>query len=134
MDLRRHLAILILLTVASPSVAVLRTENISPQSTDPAITQWLSPHYVVVDTAATPRNQLFVFMHGQSGVPASCSELIETAAMERYHAVGVTYPNDWTPFTFCSNGSDPDCYENLRREILDGIDRSPHIAVNQTNS
>ena len=129
----RKLGFLLALGIVSPLSAELRIEIISPQSTDPAINQWLTPHYVVFDTADSPRNQLFVFMHGLGGVPAGCSDLIKTAAMERYHAVGVTYPNDWAPFTFCQNGSDPNCYENLRREILDGIDRSPHIAVSQTN-
>ncbi len=112
----------------------VRTESISPTATDAAITQWTSPHYVAFDTAATPRGLLFVYMHGQGGAGGGASELLKTAASERFHAVGITYPNDWAPFSFCSSGTDADCYENLRREILDGTDRSPHIAVNRTNS
>jgi hypothetical protein len=111
----------------------LRIETVSPQATDPAITQWLSPHYVILDTSASLRNQLFVFMHGLNGSPGSATELLKTAGMERYHVVGITYPNDWVPFNYCADGGDPDCYENLPLEIIEGTDHSSHVAVDRVH-
>jgi hypothetical protein len=86
----------------------------------------------VLDTSAILRNTLFVYMHGLGGTGGGASDLCRTAAAQRFHAIGITYPNDWAPFEFCSQ-SGSDCYEELRREIIDGLDHSPHVAVSPAN-
>lgn len=109
-----------------------RTESVLPASTDPAINGWLSAHLVAFSPSIAHRNQLFVYMHGQGGTGTGAMELVKTAAEEGFHAVGLTYPNDWSPFNLCTG--DPTCPENLRREILDGTDRTSVINVTRANS
>lgn len=112
----------------------LRTEVVLPRDTDPDITGWLGAHFVAVDNSVPARNRLFVYLHGQGGTGGGATELVRSAAQLGLHAVGLTYPNDWSPFNLCSGGSDPNCAENLRREIIDGVDRSTFINVTPTES
>lgn len=126
-------AVLILAISATTAKAqTVRSENILPLATDPAITGWFGAHRVSYAPDITPRQQLFLFLHGQGGSGTGASELVKTAAELGFHAVGLTYPNDWSPFVVCS--SDPACPENLRREIIDGTDRTPLITVSRANS
>jgi len=128
-------AIVLATGLATTSAAVaqtVRTESVLPVSTDPAITGWFGAHYVAYATDITHRNQLFVYIHGQGGTGAGATELVKSAAELGFHAVGLTYPNDWSPFIVC--GTDAACPENLRREIIDGTDRTPLITVTRPNS
>lgn len=113
---------------------VLRTENVSPVVTDPSITGWLGSHYCAIATDRPLRNMLFVYVHGQGGSGGGATELVKTAAEEGFHAIGVTYPCDWSPFTLCQGSGDPDCPEKVRRELIEGVDHSPFVAVSRANS
>src|SRR3989475_7975918 len=45
------------------------------------------------------------------------------------------YPNSVSIATVCGGQPDPNtCYEKVHLEILDGVDRSPFVNVNQANS
>jgi hypothetical protein len=112
----------------------LRTENILPAATDPAIDAWLSSHYTAIALNTPLRNRLFVYIHGQGGTGGGATELIKTAAEERFHSVGLTYACDWSPFSLCQAAGDPDCPEKLRREAIEGADLSTHISVSRANS
>jgi hypothetical protein len=112
----------------------LRSENILPAETDPAINAWLPSHYVAISLNTPLRNKLFLYIHGQGGTGGGATELVKTAAEEGFHAVGLSYPCDWSPFTLCQAGGDPDCPEKLRREAIEGADLSALIAVSRANS
>ncbi len=116
----------------SAHAQTLRTETVLPQTTDPAITGWLSAHYVAFAPKITHRNLLFLYLHGQGGTGAGATALVKTAAEEGFYAVGLTYPNGWSPFNVCAG--DPACPENLRSEIIDGTDRTSAITVTRPNS
>lgn len=106
--------------------------QVPPHATDDAIqTRWLSDHYVWLDTAAHHRKRLFVHMPGTLNTPSSFQLVAQEAARLGYHVIVLTYPNDWE-ITICK--ADPSCQENLRMEVIDGIDRSPLIAVTQPHS
>jgi acetyl esterase/lipase len=122
-----------LLTTSAVGQSV-RLESILPASTDPSINGWLGAHAAAFSNETDQRGQLMVYLHGQGGTGTGASELLRTAARAGYHAVGLTYPNDWSPFILCSGSNDPSCSENLRREIIDGTDRSSLIAVSRANS
>ena len=126
--------LLILAAIASPALAQVRTELIAPATTEPAVTGWLGSHAVVYSTAAAHRGELLLFLHGQGGTGTGAQELLRTAAEEGYHAVGLTYPNDWSPFNLCSGSGDPDCALMVRREIITGTNHSPLITVNRPDS
>jgi len=126
---------LVLSIVGSSAFAQsLRVESILPSTTDLAITSWNAPHVAAFDPIVDQRGQLFVYLHGQGGTAGGSTELIKTAAALGYHAVGITYPNDWGPFALCNSSTDSQCAENLRREIVEGVDYSPLISVSRTNS
>ncbi|MCX5692056.1 MAG: alpha/beta hydrolase, partial [Planctomycetota bacterium] len=110
----------------------VRTENVLPASTDPAISGWFGAHVAAFAPTAATRDRLFVYLHGQGGTAGSATELVNSAAEVGFHAVGLTYANDWSPFNVC--GGDPACPEALRREIVDGVDRTPTIVVSRANS
>ena len=42
--------------------------------------------------------------------------------------------NNGSAYSTCGSSSDPDCYINFRREVLEGVDSSTHVTVDQTNS
>ncbi len=122
------------LLVANATGQPVRVVSVLPASTDSAINGWLGAHSVAFSTETDQRGQLFVYLHGQGGTGTGANELLRTAARAGYHAIGLTYPNDWSPFNLCSGSTDPSCAENIRREIIDGVDRSSLIAVSRPNS
>lgn len=122
------------LLVANATGQPVRVESVLPASTDSAINGWLGAHSVAFSAETDQRGQLFVYLHGQGSTGTGANELLRTAAHAGYHAIGLTYPNDWSPFNLCSGSTDPSCAENARREIIDGVDRSSLIAVSRANS
>jgi hypothetical protein len=119
-------------TVASSAPLVLHV--VSPRATDPAIDQALDDHYVWLDTAARSNHKLLVFLPGTGQRPAMFQRVPEVAARLGYHVIGLMYSNTVRPTVTCSNDPDPACYENLHREVLDGVDRSAAANVNRANS
>jgi CubicO group peptidase (beta-lactamase class C family) len=104
-----------------------------PQETDPAIDNWLSPHFVALDPGVTSRNRLFVFFGGSTSVPEMYTEIVRFAAEQGYHAVGVAYPNEPSvTWEICSFTSDPDCHGKVREEVFEGVDAS--LMLNPANS
>lgn len=127
-------AVLLACVVAAPGRAqTLREENISPVATDPAIDQALSAHRVSYALDVSHRSQLFVYLHGLGGSAQGATELVNTAAELGFHSVGITYVNEIVPFTICGQSSS-DCYENFRRETIDGVDHSPDVVISPANS
>ena len=117
------------------SGAPLFRDSVAPQATDPAIDQALDRHYVWLDTTARSNHKLFVFMSGMGQHPAMFQRVPEEAARLGYHVIGLMYPNSVSIATVCGGQPDPNtCYEKVHLEILDGVDRSPFVNVNQANS
>ncbi len=108
---------------------------VAPPATDPAIDRALDNHYVWLDRAAPTNHKLLVFMPG-TGLPPAAYQLVQReAARLGYHVIGLMYPNRVRLASACPPTPDPDaCFENARLEILDGIDRSPVVDVNEPNS
>lgn len=50
-----------------------------------------------------------------------------------FHVLGVDYPNGLIS-TVCQTSTELDCYDNYRKEIVEGIDVSPILNVNRKNS
>lgn len=107
---------------------------VNPQTTDPQIDTFLSPHYVARDPVVTQRNQLLVFLPGTNGVPAVYRAFTNLAADMGFHTIGLNYVNGDGVNEMCGPTLDLDCYGNVRLEILDGTDRSGLVSVNRPNS
>ncbi|WP_016949475.1 hypothetical protein [Anabaena sp. PCC 7108] len=108
--------------------------EVAPLSTDPAINDWLDPHYVVIDQSANLRNKLFVFFPGSFGNPSRQKLITQFAAKQGYHAINLNYPNSWTVDRLCRKNSAPDCYAKVRQEIIEGKDYSPLVNISPANS
>jgi hypothetical protein len=109
-----------------------------PSTTDTAITTYTSLasfqyHTAFVNLGVTPKNLLFVFLTGTGGVPAGYDRIDSLAANMGYHSIGLMYPNTPSVGSLCSANSDSLCFENVRLEIIDGINRSNLINVDTTN-
>jgi hypothetical protein len=120
------LAILFALSTAARS----QTEYlVDPAVTDPEIGRWLAPHVVVIDRDAAPVELLYVHLPGSRDVPASSRQILHHGAGLGYPAIGLRYPNSWAVYNLCTSSSDPDCFEDVRLEIIDGIDRTDLVDV-----
>jgi hypothetical protein len=119
----------------------------NPAIVDPAIgreKQWLSDHYVWLDSTVESREKLFVHLPGQSNAgpvnsPAQFKYLAQEAARLGYHVIVLTYANTvgvgggaasvckWTTYDKTAEL----CQENARLEILDGKARggTPELPV-----
>jgi hypothetical protein len=112
--------------------------EVSPSVTDPKIRDKGTKHFVYVDNDVSELNKLFVFFPGTGAPPRLYTKILETAAEQGYHAIGLVYENEETVnYDICTPQNvktDPDCHSNVRLEILDGKDRSPFVNVDRANS
>ncbi len=108
--------------------------HITPKSTDPAITIALSDHIVVFDEQQPLGDRLFVFLPGSGGTPAGYELLLEEVADAGMPAIGLSYPNTPSVASLCGGGTDPDCFEQVRRERLYGVNESTLVNVSPANS
>ncbi len=120
-------------TPPTPPASVIRT--IVPSTTDSGIDTADDPHVAVnPDPNATVRNKLFVFLPGTGAVPTMQQLILKTAATRGYHAIGLSYPNPTAVGVLCADDVDSECFWNVRREILTGLDTSPLVAITPANS
>jgi hypothetical protein len=89
---------------------------------------------VSVQTGGILKNLLFVNIPGTNRTPSQCKVITQKAVAMGYHGISLTYPNQTAGNPLCSPTGDTTCHERLRREVIDGIDRHPSIAITPTNS
>ena len=125
-----------MLPMARPGRAAATWQRtiVSPQSTDPAIDGWPNSHYAYAPPAPLRQGKLFLFLPGSFGKPAHQQLVMEEAARIGLHGINLNYPNSWTVAGLCRRELDLDCFEKVRLEIIDGIDRTPLVSVNPANS
>lgn len=115
--------------------AQVLVKQIKPSDTDPLITTFnTDSNYVYLNTGIVAKNILVVHLPGSYGEPKRATLFGKLAANLGFHSIGLMYPNVPTVGSFCNNSSDTFCYENVRREIIDGIDHSNLISINETES
>ena len=139
-DAARSVSQTAVMSVATAEPAPLVPRLIVPQTTAPEIT-WIGTvnpqfnhHYVWLDPSQVSNPKLFVFMPGAGGRPRGYQRVQQEAARLGYHVIGLMYQNDVAVVENCSGSPDPDCSGNMRLEMIDGVDRSPLLDVNQANS
>jgi hypothetical protein len=115
----------------------LTLHNIKPHDTDSAITTALEDHYVWIDNCVPTNEKLLVFMPGATQTAGSYQDVQRVAAAAGYHVIGLMYPNGVNLATACA---EPDhapadtCFDNARRQILDGVEPSNVTTVDVPNS
>ncbi len=125
-----------ILTMAQPGRAASDWQRtiISPRATDPAIDSWPNSHYAYAPKASLRKGKLFLFLPGSFGKPANQQLVMEEAARLGLHGINLSYPNSWTVASLCRRDVDLGCFEKVRLEIVDGIDRTPLVDIDQANS
>lgn len=104
--------------------------QIRPSETDPLITTFnTDSNYVYINTTAVAKNILVVHLPGSYGEPKRATLFGTLAADLGFHSIGLMYPNVPTVGSICTSSSDAYCYQNVRREIIEGLDYSPSISV-----
>lgn len=107
---------------------------IPPQVTDNSIDDWLEPHYVAIDPSVESKQKLFLFLSGAYGHPTRQSLITQHSASLGYHAINLRYPNSATVGRICRGSLNRDCHEQVRLEIIDGVNRSSDVTITRANS
>ncbi len=106
---------------------------VNPAATDAAIDATAGNHDAVINTAVTPKGRLFVFMPGTGGIPLVYRLIVQTAANNGFHAIGLAYENATAVGDLCAGSIDPDCAGKVREERFSGQDTSTLVSVNTAN-
>ena len=113
--------------------AGLKQKTIIPSLTDPAVDNTFGNHQTYLNTAVKSRNQLFLFFPGSNSSPIAYDGVQKLAANLGYHSLGISYSNA-TISPLCAGSSDKLCFDKVRNEVIDGVDRTNLVAVNAANS
>ena len=109
--------------------------RVPPAATDPRISRALDDHLVVFDEHRPLGDHLFVFLPGTGGTPEGYAELLRSVAAHGMPAIGLMYPDVPSVASLCAtDGSEPDCSEQVREERVYGVDTSPKVSVSPANS
>lgn len=135
----KHIPSLLLLFLAcfaqaqSCSPDSLRTHEVRASKTDPNITIELAKHFAWYNPTCPSNNLLLVHLVGTIDNPRSTTYFPALAANNGFHAVSLKYPNGTSAQSPCRNSADSSCFENFRKEIIEGIDYSPDIQVDASD-
>lgn len=109
--------------------------EISPVTVDPRVDTATEPHVAISPaTNVSAANRLFVFLPGTGGIPESYRLILRVGAANGYHTIGINYPNEEAVGVLCANSDDPNCYWDVRREVITGSDSTRLVNVNGPNS
>jgi hypothetical protein len=110
--------------------AQVTLKQIRPSDTNPLITTFnTDSHYVYLNASVIAKNILVVHLPGSYGEPKRSTLFGTLAANLGFHSIGLMYPNIPTVGSFCTNSNDLQCFENTRREIIEGVDYSTNVAI-----
>jgi len=108
--------------------------DVQPVATNPSVDTSLEPHVAINPSAdVAPANKLFVFLPGTDGIPDMYRLVLRAGASRGFHALGLNYPNPLPVGILCIN-QDENCFWNVRREIITGVDHSDLVDVDEANA
>src|ERR1700733_14576375 len=81
-----HVALVLGLWTASPAPITngLVTYRVAPSETDPAISRFNEPHYIIFDSTRAHSANLLLFLTGTGGNPGNVSDFLTVAAGQGY--------------------------------------------------
>jgi pimeloyl-ACP methyl ester carboxylesterase len=121
--------------VTPPADGHLITYRVTPSETDPAISRFNEPHYIVFDSTRAPSANLLVFMTGTGGNPGSVSTFLTVAAGQGYRTIALAYNDVPAVVALCPPDPDPACSAKVRQKRIFGdnvsrlIDDSPAESI-----
>lgn len=122
-------------TGASATRPASTERQITPSSTDAAINTADEPHVAINPApSVTAAGRLFVFLPGTGALPTQYRMILRLGAARGYHAIGLNYPNPSAVGVLCADDIDADCFWNVRREVITGVNTSALVDVSTANS
>jgi hypothetical protein len=115
--------LILLIGLATPLHAVagnLSIQEILPSQTDPAITRFNEPNYVVVDDELPAEAQLVVFMPGTDGKPTNAAKFLGVIAGLGYRVIGLEYNDEPAVVQVCPRNPSPSCSGDFRDRRIFG--------------
>ncbi|MDQ6833808.1 MAG: hypothetical protein M3008_10440 [Chloroflexota bacterium] len=105
------------------------------KETDPAIDDPTGgPHLAGAPSCTNPQHdELVLFLAATGFDPTQGRPLLDLAKQHCLHVIGLGYPNAELLFGLCTNAPDPDCFERVRLQKLDGVQRSPLLTTTPAN-
>ncbi|MHA2363349.1 MAG: BPSS1187 family protein [Candidatus Hodarchaeales archaeon] len=96
--------------------------------TDPQISHRYPAHdhanYILINKSIQSKGILWVHLPGALGNPLNYGNLTTVIASQGYHTISLMYSNDYAINMNCLDDPDPKCYDYIRLEIFDGINRT----------
>jgi hypothetical protein len=133
---------LFLLTVfwAIPHMAQVNPDSlihieVLGNDTDPWINGDLGKkHQVFYNPTSNSNHTLLLHLVGSIDNPNSTTYYPIEATNHGFHVINLMYKNWTSAQSACAESTDPDCYLNFRKEIIEGIDYSSETNVSAGNS
>jgi len=113
--------------------SLITVRKIRASDTDSRISWELATHYTFFNENCAPQNTLLIYLVGSYDNPLNSLKFPSLAANHGYHVVSLKYPNSVAAKTACAASTDPNCYLNFRKEIIEGVDYSNKVTVNDTD-
>lgn len=113
----------------------LVTYRVTPSDTDPAITRFNEPHYIVFDSTRGRSADLLLFMTGTGGNPGNVSGFLNVAVGQGYRVIALAYNDVPAVVGLCPQDPDPACSAKVRQKRIFGdeatrlIDDSPAESI-----
>jgi hypothetical protein len=114
--------------------ATLTLFQVKPSAASSCISGIDNPHQVYVDSSATPKGLLAVFLPGTGGVPEQFPAFLQRGAARGYHTIGLSYINPQSVSDICDAADgDTNCTGLAREEGLTGKDTSSVISISSAD-
>ncbi|HAE14709.1 MAG TPA: hypothetical protein DCG24_10775 [Bacteroidetes bacterium] len=109
--------------------------RILPHDTDPLISAFASDvHQAFYNPTSQPQHTLLVHLVGSGDTTGSTTFFPVLAANNGFHCINLDYRNGVSVQSACADIPDTTCHLNWRKEVIEGIDYSAEIFVNEANS
>jgi hypothetical protein len=124
-------------STVAPTAEVSATQTlfqVKPSAASSCITGIDNPHQVYIDSAATPKELLAIFLPGTGGMPEQFPAFLKRGAARGYHTIGLSYINPQSVSDICDAvDGDTNCTGLLREESLSGKDASSLISISSAD-
>ena len=127
MTLLKTLFLVVVVSAAAPLIDNLVLYRVTPSSTDPSISRFDEPHYIVFDSTLAHSADLLVFMTGTGGNPGNVSDFLNVAAQQGYRVIALAYNDVPAVVGICPRDPDPNCSANVREKRIFGDNVTPLI-------
>ncbi len=106
----------------------------TPSVTDAAIDVSDESHVAINPVpAVAAAGRLFIFLPGTGALPTQYRMILRVGAALGYHVIGLNYPNPSAVGVLCGDDTDPDCFWNVRREVITGVNTSALLSITPAN-